>query len=51
MKKLTKKNVCKLRIPFLYHKPINIIWELDYITFPTKKESTVFIEPLKRHKI
>ena len=33
------------------YKPVNIIykWKLDYITFPTKKEWSDFIEMFKRY--
>ena len=51
MKKMIVKNVHKLKItPLDHYKPINIYkWKLDYITFPTKKGKSGFIEPCRRY--
>ena len=36
---------------YIKYKPINIIykWKLDDITFPTKKQWSDFIDPIKRY--
>ena len=50
MKKNMLKKVCKLKLPlYITHKPVNIIykWQLDYITFPKKKNEVISLRRLK----